>query len=207
MRAAAACRDAPASSRKGKLGTCARLRRVGDPLLVVLPAPLRHQRMQRIPVRHPVGLGGEARVGAPVGRSHRLEPRRPLLLLARRDRGIAVARRQDRHRRAVAVGQALARPSSCRPRPARASSVMASVASASWIDTSIDAPGWLPQRRMHAGTGGGQSADERGLLADRDGSAPPTDRRPARSAAAQCRWQRTASGRWPDRSACGPVSP
>ena len=126
---------------QGKARHVRALRRVGDPLLAVLPAPLRHQRMQGIPVLHPVGLGDEARVGAPGGRSHRLQPRRPLLLLARGDRGIAVARRQDRHRRAVAVAQALAVPALAVPRPARASSVMASVASASWIETSIDAPG------------------------------------------------------------------
>ena len=105
------------------------LRRIGDPLLVVLPAPLRHQRMQRIPVLHPVGLGDEARVGAPVRRSHRRQPRRPLLLLARRDRGIAVARRQDRHRGAVAVADALAVPALAgRGRRARARSWRASPA-------------------------------------------------------------------------------
>ena len=59
---------------QGKARHMLALRGVGDPLLVVLPAPLRHQRVQGIPVLHPIGLGHEARVGAPGGRSHRLQP-------------------------------------------------------------------------------------------------------------------------------------
>ena len=50
------------------------LRGIGDPLLVVLPAPLRHQRMQGIPVLHPIGLGtkrGSApQAGDPIAFSH-----------------------------------------------------------------------------------------------------------------------------------------
>ena len=43
------------------------LRQVGDRLLVEAPAPLRHQCVQRIPVRRPVGLGPEPRL-LPPGR-------------------------------------------------------------------------------------------------------------------------------------------
>jgi hypothetical protein len=43
------------------------LRRVGDPLLVVLAAPCRHQRVQRIEVGNPIGLRGKARIVAPLG--------------------------------------------------------------------------------------------------------------------------------------------
>ena len=52
---------------QGKARHVRALRGIGDPLLVVLPAPLRHQRMQGIPVLHPIGLGDEARVVAPGG--------------------------------------------------------------------------------------------------------------------------------------------
>ena len=146
------------------------LRGIGDRLLVVLPAPLRHQRMQLIPVLHPLGLGDKARVGAPGRRSHRLQPRCPLLLLPRRDRGVAVARRQDRDRGAIAVAQALAVPA--RAAEARAGKLGHGERRQGLVDRHIDRrTGLIAQRRLHAGTGGRQPADERRLLAHR------TDRR------------------------------
>ena len=140
------------------------LRRIGDRLLVALPAPLRHQRMQGIPVLHPIGLGDEARVGAPGGRSHRFQPRRPLFLLARGNRGITVARRQDRHRGAIAVAQALAVPAPVAQ--ARARELGHGERRQGFVDRHIDGrTGLIAQRGMHAGTGGRQPADERRLLA------------------------------------------
>ena len=51
--------------------------------------------------------------------------------------------------------------------PARASSVIAKVASASWIDTSIDGALSGGHHRVHAGAGGRDAADKGGLFADR----------------------------------------
>ena len=97
---------------------------------------------------------------APQARSHRLNHAVHCFLRAG-NRGATVARRQDRHRGAIAVAQALAVQLLAQARTG--SSVMASVAGAG-IDTSTDAR-LIGQRGMHAGTGGGQPADERRLLA------------------------------------------
>ncbi len=146
------------------------LRGIGDPLLVVPAAPRRHQRMQRIPVGHAIRLGGEAWIAAPLRRSHRDEPRRPLTVLAGRDRRVAVARRQDADRGAVAVGQALARA---------ASAVLPGTGELAhghrrqrFLDRHVDDRArHVRLRRMHPRTRGGEPADERRLLAHR------TDRR------------------------------
>jgi len=44
-----------------------RLRPVGDRLLAVPAAPIRHQRMERIPIGDPIRLAGKAPVGTPLG--------------------------------------------------------------------------------------------------------------------------------------------
>ena len=120
--------------------------------------------MQGVPVLHPIGLGDEARVGAPDGRSHRLEPRCPLFLFARGNRGITVVRRQDRYRGAIAVAHALAVPALVAR--ARAGELGHGEGRQGFVDRHIDGrPGLIAQRRLHAGTGGSQSTDERRLLA------------------------------------------
>ena len=142
------------------------LRGIGDPLLVMLAAPRRHQRVQRIPVGDAIRLGGEARIVAPLGRAHRNKPRRPLPVLTRRDRRVAVARRQDADGGAIAVGQPLARA---------APAVQAGTGQLAhrhrrqrFLDRDIDdGARHVLLRRMHAGTRGGKPADERRLLADR----------------------------------------
>src|SRR4051812_779263 len=76
----------------------------------MLAAPLRHQRMQRVPVLDAIRFGREARIATPGRRSHGREPCSPLLVLAWGDRGVAVVRGQYRDGCAVAVGEALALP-------------------------------------------------------------------------------------------------
>ncbi len=112
----------------------------------------------------------EAGVVTPLGRSHHLQPRRPLMALTRRDRDIAVAGRQDADGGAVAVGEALARP---------ASSMQAGTRQFGhcqrgqcFVDRNVDhRAGRRSQSGMHTGTRRGDPADERGLFAHR------TDRR------------------------------
>ncbi len=125
--------------------------------------------MERVPVGNPVGFGGEARVIAPVGRTHHREPHHPLTLFARRDRDIPVLGRQNRDRGSIAVRLALAwtgssgEPGSCQlgDRQSRQR----------FRDRDIDHCAGRGQCRVHAGAGGGKAADKGGLFADR------TDRR------------------------------
>ena len=140
------------------------LRRVGDPLLVVVPAPFRHQRVQRIPVRDAVGLGVEARIVAPLGQAHGLEPRRPLPILARRDRGIAVPRRQDRDGGAVAVVTLLRDGFAAEPGIGQLGHRQRRQR---LLDRDVDEAPACRLRRMDAGASRGQPADKRRLLADR----------------------------------------
>ena len=143
---------------------------VGDGLLVVLAAPGRHQRVQRVPVRNPIGLAGKARIVAPSRRSHRGEPGRPLPVLARRDRRVAIARRQDADGGAVTVGHAFARSAFAAVPGAR--QLGHRQRGERFVDRNVDQrAGRDRQRRMHAGAGGGDPTDEGGLLTDR------TDRR------------------------------
>ncbi len=138
---------------------------VGNPLLAALAAPPRHQRMEQIPVGNPVGLGREARVTAPVGRTHYRQPRRPLTLFARRDRDIPVAGRQNRDRGPVAVRLALARAGSSSEPGAR--QLGYGHRRQRVLDRDIDDRAGRGQCRVHAGAGGGKAADEGGLSAHR----------------------------------------
>ncbi len=142
---------------------------IGDPLLAVLAAPRGHQRMERVPVGNPVEFGGEARVIAPLGRTHHREPRRPLTIFAGRDRDIPVACRQDRDRSTVAIRLALARAGFPGEPGSRQLGDRQSRQRLRARD--IDDCARRSQYRVHAGAGGGEAADKSGLFADR------TDRR------------------------------
>ena len=121
--------------------------------------------MERVPVGNPVGFGGEARVTAPVGRTHDREPRRPLTIFARRDRDIPVACRQDRDRGAVAVRLPLARAGLSGEPGSRQLGDRHS--RQRFRDRDIDDGAGRGQCRVHAGAGGGKAADKGGLFADR----------------------------------------
>ncbi len=142
------------------------LRHVGDLLLVVMPAPIRHQRVERVPVGDPIGLGRKARLPAPFRRAHHPQPGGPLVIVARRDRGKPVARRQDADRRAVAVGDPLARPAP--PGRPGARQFGDRQGRQRLLDRHVD-DGALVRchHRVHAGASGGDAADKGGLFADR----------------------------------------
>src|SRR5580704_15488910 len=122
--------------------------------------------MQGIPIFHAIGLGNKAWVGAPGGCSHRIQPRYPLFFFARGNRGVTVARRQDRYRCAIAVAQALTFPAlAAQTRPGEFGH---GERRQGFVDRYIDGRTELTAlRRMHAGTSGSQSADERRLLTHR----------------------------------------
>ena len=90
------------------------------------------------------------------------------MLVARRDRGVAVARRQDAHGRTVAVGNPLARPALARQPSAR--QLGNRERGESFLDRDVDhgrrarAAG---EQRMHAGASGGDPADKGGLFPHR----------------------------------------
>jgi hypothetical protein len=141
---------------------------IGDRLLVVVAAPCRHQRVERIPIGDPIGFGGEARILGPIGRAHDGQPGGPLMIVARRDRGIAVACRQNADGGAVAVGQPLPRPAF--PGQPGARQLGYRQRRKRLLDRNVNhRPRHRPtaQHRVHAGAGGGDPADERGLFADR----------------------------------------
>ena len=139
---------------------------VGDPLLIVLAAPRRHQRVKRVPIGHSVGFGRKTRVASPIGRAHHAQPGGPLAVFARRDCRISVACGQNADRGPVAVGQPLARPAlsgepgirqlADRHRRQR------------FLDRHVDHGAGLGREyRVHAGASGGQSADKGRLFANR----------------------------------------
>src|SRR5262249_53623609 len=68
----------------------------GDLVLGALARPLGQQRLELGPVGGPGGPIAEALVFGPGRIAHHLEPARPEVLLARRDRDLAVRGRQDR---------------------------------------------------------------------------------------------------------------
>ena len=141
------------------------LRPVGDPLLVVVAAPFRHQRVQRVEIRNAVGLGFEARIVPPGGRAHDLEPPGPLPVLARRDRGIAVLGRQDRDGGAVAVADPFPGPRlAAEPGIGKLGHRQGRQR---LLDRDVDDGRLSRLRRVDAGAGRGQPADKRRLLADR----------------------------------------
>ncbi len=143
-----------------------RLRRIGNPLLVVLAAPRRHQRIKRIPVGDFIGLAGKPRVLPPLGQTHYREPRHPLALLARRNGGVSITRRQDRDGGAIAVRDPLARR--WLAAEAGACQLGNRHCCQRLLDRHVDDRARLGRQcRVHAGTGGGEPADERGLFADR----------------------------------------
>ncbi len=136
-----------------------------DPGLGLVAAPCRHQRMQRVPVGDAVLLGREPWLRSPVRRTHRLQPRLPLAVLTRGDRGIAVAGWQDAHRGAIAIADALAGPASARL--ARPRQFGDRQRRQRLVHRYIDDGAIARQRRMHAGARRRDTAQERRLLAGR----------------------------------------
>ncbi len=157
-----------------KAGHVSRLRRVRDPLFIVLPAPVRHQCMQVIPIGDPVGLAGKAGLAAPSRRTHSCEPGQKLPVFARRDRRVAVPCRQDADRRPISVRFSFARPpvASCSGTGQLSYGHRCQGLLDRHIHDGADRLGPRrprpPEKRgVHACTGGGKSTKECRLLAGR----------------------------------------
>ena len=137
---------------------------IRDPLLVVAVAPFGHQAMQVVPIRDPVGLGLEAGFVAPIGAAHDLQPGGPLMVLAGRDRRIAVRRGKNADRRAIAVGLPLPHPAG--PAAPGAGQLRHRERRQRFLYGDVDDAAALRQQsRMHAGRSSREPADEGRLRA------------------------------------------
>ena len=148
-----------------KTGNMRRLGGLRDPTFIVPPAPVRHQRVQRVPVRHAVLLRRKPSLPAPGWRAHSFQPRRPLPVFARRYRGITVAGWQNTDRRAVTVRDPLAGPTGARLTGPR--QLGDRDRGKRLVDRDIDDRTVLQECRVHPGARRRQAAEESGLLANR----------------------------------------